>query len=162
MTSRRACRSSPLNFSKVAFATFIVHVDFVKGYKGCSCQSVRIERPYDGCEIYTTKQKWLAGLACNFFQVCDHSAMKHLMSRRPLYLRIHSCILSMSHFWSSPYTTNVTAKVKVFVSHLRHRKELWVSRFQTWLEGKKYTIGSDDAIICDCMKCPVYAFLCPY
>ena len=80
MTSRRACRSSPLNFSKVlaAFAVFIVCIDFVKGYKGCSCQSVHTERWYDGCEVYTTKQKWLAGLACNFFQVCDNGAMNTL------------------------------------------------------------------------------------
>ena len=40
---------------------------------------------------------------------------------------IHSCILSMLHLRSSPYTNNVTAMVKVFGPRLRHRKGLWVS-----------------------------------
>ena len=46
-------------FRKVlaAFAASIARIDIVKGYKGCSCQSVRIERQYDGCEVYMTKQK---------------------------------------------------------------------------------------------------------
>ena len=56
----------------------IARVDIMKGYKGCSCQSVHIERWYNGCKVYTTKQKSLVGLARNVFQVCDHSAMNTL------------------------------------------------------------------------------------
>ena len=58
-----------------AFVASIVRLDIMKGYKGCSCQSVCIERRYNGYEVHTAKQKWLVGLARNFFQVCDHSAM---------------------------------------------------------------------------------------
>jgi len=50
----------------------------MKGYKGCSCRSGRTERRYDEREGYTTKQKWVAGLACNFFQY-DHSLMNNVM-----------------------------------------------------------------------------------
>ena len=34
--------------------------------------------------------------------------------------------------------------------------------FQTWSEGRGYTVGSDDAIICDCVKCQLRASFHPY
>ena len=86
-----------LNSSKVlaTFATSIVRVDIVKGYKGCNCQSVCTKRRYDGCEVYTAKQKWLVGLARNFFQLCDHSAMNtHSVGVSPI----------------SPYTFRITTQ----------------------------------------------------
>ena len=120
-------KTGTCSFRKCVSKASIVRIDIVTGYKGCSCQSVRIERRYDGCKVYATKQKSLAGVVSNFVQVCDHSAMNKLNGVASLYLCIRSCMLSVLHFQSSPYTNNVTTMVKVFGLRLRHRKGLRVS-----------------------------------
>ena len=96
------------------------------------------------------------GLASNFFQVCDHSAMNTL--------NVGASPISLHAFL---YIDHVTFLVQSVHHHSDCNGESVRSlfetgknyRFQTWLEGREYTIGSDDAIICGCMKCQVCAFL---
>ena len=64
------------------------------------------------------------------------------------------------HFRYTPYTNKVTMAVKLFSSHLRRRKAQ--HRFQTWPEDRRYTVGSNDTIICDSVSwwfCPVLTCL---
>ena len=155
MRSRIACLSSLLN-SKMVF-TVSAAPDILKDYRHFSGLNRSLgevvwwlRRLYYIAEMVSGTSSWVL-----FWFVIAMNTLKTGLSLR---IHIRYRILSMLHFRYTLDMNKMISAVKLFVVWLIGKQY----EFQTWSEGRGYTVGSDDAIICDCVKCQLRASFHPY